>query len=68
MTPKDLEHWRRIFAAGYAAAGTGTLGSALYRMTAECRKLRDEENAIDAAESAELHESSDAEDPGDSKP
>ena len=49
MTPKDLVHLERILRAGAVMAGASLLGNVLNRMRAECRKILNEENAIDAA-------------------
>lgn len=55
MTPKDLEHWERIFKAGERAAGgcdtwDDALLLALEAMSSECKRLLDEENERDRTE------------------
>lgn len=54
MTPKDLEHWRRIFKAGALGVRSKTYGAgeavadALNAMSKMSKKILDEENAKDA--------------------
>lgn len=48
MTPKDLEHWERIFKSGAKAVGR-PWDRVFMAMARECAKIRNEENAKDAA-------------------
>lgn len=48
MSPKDLEHWERIFKRGAKVADVDT-ARVLMAMSRECKKILDEENAKDAA-------------------
>jgi len=49
MSPKDLEQWERIFRRGAQVAPVD-IAKTLTAMARECRKIRDEENAKDAAD------------------